>query len=81
MTNLSPRNDYESYMIRDKIHVRLPSNDLGRSSWWHPGSQKNMEFYEKIDTDKDQFVAKQFRQIRKVDHNKILSHVAKPKSI
>jgi hypothetical protein len=32
MVDLSPRNDYESYMIRDKIHVRLPSNDLERSS-------------------------------------------------
>ena len=29
MVDLSPRNDYESYMIRDKIHVRLPGNDLG----------------------------------------------------
>jgi hypothetical protein len=32
MVDLSPRNDYESYMILDKIHVRLPSNDLERSS-------------------------------------------------
>ena len=29
MVDLSPRNDYESYMIRDKIHVRLLDNDLG----------------------------------------------------
>ena len=32
MVDLSPRNDYESCMIQDKIHVRLPSNDLGKSS-------------------------------------------------
>ena len=29
MVDLSPRNVYESYMIRDKIHIRLPGNDLG----------------------------------------------------
>ena len=29
MVDLSPRNDYESYMIRNKIHVRLPGNNLG----------------------------------------------------
>ena len=32
MVDLSPRNGYEPYIIRDKIHVRLPSNDLGKSS-------------------------------------------------
>ena len=32
MVDLSPRNDYESCIIRDKIHVRLPSNDLDKSS-------------------------------------------------
>ena len=29
MVDLSPRNDYESFMIRNKIHIRLPGNDLG----------------------------------------------------
>jgi hypothetical protein len=29
MVDLSPRNDYESYMIRNKIHVWLSGNDLG----------------------------------------------------
>ena len=29
MMNLSPRNDCESFMIRNKIHIRLPDNDLG----------------------------------------------------
>ena len=28
MVDLSPRNGYEPYIIRDKIHVRLPSKDL-----------------------------------------------------
>ena len=40
-----------------------------------------MEFYEKIDTDKDRFVAKTVSTDSKVDHNEILSQVAKPKSI
>ena len=29
MVNLSPRNGFESFMIRNKIHVRLPDIDLG----------------------------------------------------
>ena len=46
-----------------------------------------MEFYDKIDADrkatvyKDRFVAKQFWQIQRIDHNEILSQVAMPKSI
>ena len=32
MVDLSPKNGYEPYIIRDKIHVRLPSKDLGKSS-------------------------------------------------
>jgi hypothetical protein len=41
----------------------------------------------RIDTDgkatvyKDQFVAKQFREIQRIDHNEIMSQVAMPKSI
>ena len=40
-----------------------------------------MKFYERIDTDKDRFVAKIVSTVSKVDHNEILSQVAKPKSI
>jgi hypothetical protein len=29
MVDLSPRNGYESFMIRNKIHIRLPGIDLG----------------------------------------------------
>ena len=29
MVDLSPRNGYESLVIRNKIHIRLPSIDLG----------------------------------------------------
>ena len=29
MVDLSPRNGYESFMIRNKIHIRLPGVDLG----------------------------------------------------
>ena len=29
MEVLSPRNGYESFMIQNKIYVRLPGNDLG----------------------------------------------------
>ena len=53
MVNLSPRNGYEPYIIRDKIHVRLPSGDLGQSFRWPPGRCAQMEFYEKIDVDGD----------------------------
>jgi len=87
MVDLSPRNGYEPYIILDKIHVWLPSGDLGRSSRWPPGHCEQMEFYEKIDADgiatvcEVRFVTKWFRQIQRVDHNEILSQVAKLKSI
>ena len=29
MVDLSPRNGYESFVIRNKIHIRLPGIDLG----------------------------------------------------
>ena len=37
--------------------------------------------YERIDIDNDRFVAKIVSTYSKVDHNEILSQVAKPKSI
>ena len=51
MVYLSPRNGYEPYIIQDKIHVRLPTSDLGKSSQWPLGHWAQMEFYEKIDVD------------------------------
>ena len=47
MVNPSPRNGYEPYIILDKIHVWLPSGDLGKLSRWPLGRWEQMEFYEK----------------------------------
>ena len=83
MVELSPRNVHEPYIILDKIHVWLPSGDLGRSSRWPQGRYEQMEFYEKIDADgiatSIEFGLSRsvFRRIQRVDHNEILSQVAK----
>ena len=48
MVDPSPRNGYEPYIIRDRIHVCLPSGDLGKSSGWHAHRRRANGYY-KID--------------------------------